>query len=120
MKAGLRTLSLCLLTLLCNAVFPSQLPTFATALCRCRNLPQTLADARERGWLVLGAASEPGAVSCASFVLDRPAVLVMGNEGYGLRTTVRRTCNAMLQVGTQGGWGWRMGAGGCPAVFLPF
>ncbi|KAI3423936.1 hypothetical protein D9Q98_009770 [Chlorella vulgaris] len=63
-----------------------------------KNLPQTLADARERGWLVLGAASEPGAVSCASFVLDRPAVLVMGNEGYGLRTTVRRTCNAMLQI----------------------
>lgn len=98
---------------------PSQLPTFATALCRCRNLPQTLADARERGWLVLGAASEPGAVSCASFVLDRPAVLVMGNEGYGLRTTVRRTCNAMLQVGTQGGWGLQDGGGWLPCcVFL--
>ena len=64
-----------------------------------RSLPQTLADAKERGWQVLGAAAEPGAQPASGFVLQRPAILVMGNEGYGLRGAVRRLCDAMLQVG---------------------
>jgi hypothetical protein len=51
---------------------------------------------------VLGAAAEAGAVSAAGFVLRRPAILVMGNEGYGLRTMVRRLCDATLQVATKG------------------
>ena len=64
-----------------------------------RSLPQTLADAKERGWQVLGAAAEPGAQPASAFVLQQPAILVMGNEGYGLRGAVRRLCDAMLQVG---------------------
>ena len=47
---------------------------------------------------MLGAVAEAGAVSAASYTLDRPALLVMGNEGYGLRTTVRRLCDTILQV----------------------
>lgn len=66
-----------------------------------RSLPQTLADAKERGWQILGAAAEQGAQPAASFVLQRPSILVMGNEGYGLRGAVRRLCDATLQVG---GW----------------
>ncbi|KAI7838907.1 hypothetical protein COHA_007313, partial [Chlorella ohadii] len=64
----------------------------------CKSLPQTLADAKERGWQVLGAAAEPGAQPAAAFVLQRPAILVMGNEGYGLRGAVRRLCDATLQI----------------------
>ncbi|KAL4421318.1 hypothetical protein ABPG75_010609 [Micractinium tetrahymenae] len=63
-----------------------------------KSLPQTLADARQQGWQVLGAAAEPGAASAASFVLRQPTVLVMGNEGYGLRNAVRRLCDGMLQI----------------------
>lgn len=70
----------------------------APGFCARRSLPQTLADAQKRGWLVLGAAAEPGAASAASFVLQQPAVLVMGNEGYGLRNSVRRLCDSMLQA----------------------
>ena len=75
--------------------FPALPPTLNPR----RSLPQTLADAKERGWQVLGAAAEAGAVSAAGFVLRRPAILVMGNEGYGLRTMVRRLCDATLKVG---------------------
>jgi hypothetical protein len=77
-----------------NLPFPILPPTLNPR----RSLPQTLADAKERGWQVLGAAAEAGAVSAAGFVLRRPAILVMGNEGYGLRTMVRRLCDATLQV----------------------
>jgi tRNA G18 (ribose-2'-O)-methylase SpoU len=81
-----------------------------------RNLPQTLAAAQAAGWLVLGAAAEPGAARASQFTLDRPAVLVMGNEGYGLRTTVRRLCDSMLQA--RGG-GACSGGGGRQQRQLP-
>jgi 21S rRNA (GM2251-2'-O)-methyltransferase len=49
---------------------------------------------------VLGAGAEEGSLDCSSYAMDRPTVLVLGNEGYGLRTNVRRACDAMIQVGS--------------------
>jgi len=69
----------------------------------CRNLPQTLADAKVKGWTVLGAAAQSDAISCATYKLQGPTILVMGNEGYGLRTTVRQQCDAMLRIDGAGG-----------------
>jgi 21S rRNA (GM2251-2'-O)-methyltransferase len=69
----------------------------------CRNLPQTLADAKLKGWTVLGAAAQSDAISCATYKLQGPTILVMGNEGYGLRTTVRQQCDAMLRIDGAGG-----------------
>eukprot|EP00873_Tetraselmis_striata_P029914 jgi/Tetstr1/450178/TSEL_037219.t1 len=69
----------------------------------CSNLPRTLQDARDSGWLVLGAGAEEGSQDCSAYVMERPTVLVMGNEGYGLRTNVRRACDGMLSVGSLGG-----------------
>ena len=40
--------------------------------------------------------------------ITKPSVVVMGNEGTGLRTNVRRACTRMIRV--EGGPG--MGAGG--------
>lgn len=83
-----------------------------------RSLPSTLFAAKEAGWQVLGAASEPGAVPASAFTLSRPSILVMGNEGYGLRTTVRRLCDSMLQARGAGSvacvWSsvWADGGGG--------
>jgi 21S rRNA (GM2251-2'-O)-methyltransferase len=68
-------------------------------LCSCRSMPRTLADAAEKGWAVVGAAAEPGAVPVSELrALDRPTLLVMGNEGAGLRATVRRCCTAMVRI----------------------
>lgn len=68
------------------------MPVYAT-----KNLPRTLEDAREQGWLVAGAALEQ---SVAPEELDhtRPTVLVMGSEGHGLRTNVRRSCEALVRI----------------------
>jgi 21S rRNA (GM2251-2'-O)-methyltransferase len=63
-----------------------------------RNLPRTLAAAREAGWVVLGAAAGSGAVDCREWQIDRPTVLVVGNEGRGLRTMVRQQCDALVRV----------------------
>ena len=67
-----------------------------------------LARCAEEGWDVLGAAAESDAVDVTEVAVERPTVLVMGNEGRGLRTNVRRACSKMVKVegapgGSQGG-----------------
>lgn len=55
-------------------------------------------------------------MAAGSFVLDRPSLLVVGNEGYGVRPVIKRLCDATLRIdgnGCGGGWGWGSeGAGG--------
>lgn len=64
----------------------------------CKSLPATLAEARNRGWTVVGAAAIADAVDCYSYQPSGPVILVMGNEGYGLRTTVTQQCDVMLRI----------------------
>jgi len=64
----------------------------------CRSLPNILSDARSKGWSVLGAAADAKAINCSEYKVMRPTILVMGSEGYGLRTTVRRTCDESICV----------------------
>ena len=64
----------------------------------CRSMPQFLGDARERGWTVVGAAVQADAVSCNEYTPRGPTLLVMGNEGHGLRTTVRQQCDGFLRI----------------------
>ena len=80
----------------------------------CRSLPQTLAAAKERGWTIVGAAAQSDALPCSEYVPKGPTILVMGNEGYGLRTTVRQQCDDMLRIDGRGGSavGAVMGLGG--------
>jgi tRNA(Leu) C34 or U34 (ribose-2'-O)-methylase TrmL len=62
------------------------------------NLANTLATAANDGWLVLGADGSADAVDCRSVGCSRPTLLVMGNEGIGLRTNVRRACTALVKI----------------------
>lgn len=63
-----------------------------------------LAQCVEEGWDVFGAAAEDRAEDVTEVDISKPSVLVMGNEGSGLRTNVRRACNRMvrIQVGQRG------------------
>lgn len=62
-----------------------------------RNLPRTLAAARQTGWQVVGAALEQ---SVAPHEIDQalPTILVLGSEGKGLRTNVLRACDTLVRV----------------------
>lgn len=51
-------------------------------------MPRTLADAAEKGWAVVGAAGEDGAMPLASLNVERPTLLVMGAEGGGGHTAI--------------------------------
>ena len=37
-------------------------------------------------------------MSCDGVQVDRPTLLVMGSEGYGLRTNVRRACTGLVKI----------------------
>ena len=66
----------------------------------CSNLANTLTDAAAQGWQVLGAADANALQQGASSMADigRPTVLVVGNEGTGLRTNVKRACTGLVHV----------------------
>ena len=58
-----------------------------------------LAKARHEGWDVIGASAEARAEDVREFTrVDCPTVLVVGNEGAGLRTNVRRACNRLVKI----------------------
>ena len=67
----------------------------------CDNLPRTLTAARRAGWAVLGADAGGGAAATADVAdaaVAAPTLLVVGSEGAGLRTNVRRACSGLVQV----------------------
>ena len=45
-----------------------------------------------------GAGNEADATSCRSFKPDGPSILVVGNEGRGVRPVVRRACESVLRI----------------------
>jgi 23S rRNA (guanosine2251-2'-O)-methyltransferase len=64
-------------------------------LCRVTSLPPALDDLRARGLRVVGLDMD-GAIDAVDFT--RPAVLVVGAEGKGLRKTVKRCCDALASL----------------------
>lgn len=65
-----------------------------------QNLPRTLASAAASGWQVVGATSDPSSLNCLDVTVRQPTLLVLGNEGVGLRTTVRNVCQTFVKVDT--------------------
>lgn len=64
----------------------------------CDNLPRTLAQAAEEGWCVVGANATNEATECSEMKVNRPTLLVLGSEGSGLRTNVKRACESFVKI----------------------
>mmetsp|Transcript_36885 Transcript_36885/g.59668 ORF Transcript_36885/g.59668 Transcript_36885/m.59668 type:complete len:471 (+) Transcript_36885:54-1466(+) len=62
------------------------------------NMPNFLELSKQNGWTVLGTSMEPDAIPCGSLSLEKPAILVLGNEGHGLRTNVKNMCDMMICI----------------------
>mmetsp|Transcript_40629 Transcript_40629/g.96235 ORF Transcript_40629/g.96235 Transcript_40629/m.96235 type:complete len:238 (-) Transcript_40629:99-812(-) len=77
------------------------------------NLMRFLTSSKENGWEVVGAALDQASVPAAKVSLDKPTLLVLGNEGRGLRTLVKRCCDRLVQIEGGGkGLGAASGVGG--------
>ncbi|ORY08013.1 RNA methyltransferase [Basidiobolus meristosporus CBS 931.73] len=69
-----------------------------------KNMMKFLRESQENGWTVIGASAErtsdgqrsidPVAMS----MIDRPRILVMGNEGFGLRKLVSENCQIHVSI----------------------
>jgi 21S rRNA (GM2251-2'-O)-methyltransferase len=57
-----------------------------------------LAKCVDDGFNVIGLANQSGAESVSDLSLNQPTVLVVGNEGSGLRTNVRRACSRIAKI----------------------
>lgn len=76
---------------------------------RTANLPEALHAMKERGYWVVGlAGDEPGAgkgpelSTIWTYDWDRPVVVVVGNEGRGLRPGVRAACDVLADIPMRG------------------
>ena len=72
-------------------------------------MPRFLRRCAEEGWDVFGADNAPDAEDVTTVSVAKPSVIVVGNEGAGLRTNVRRACNRTVRI--EGGGGGPTGVG---------
>jgi len=74
----------------------------------CRSMTKFLAQSAANGWLTVGAAAEREAVPVRQLAADTqgvPLLLVLGSEGAGLRTVVRRACSELVRIDNLAGPG---------------
>ena len=72
-------------------------------IARVGNLAEALHQLKERGYWVVGLADDAqDAVTVWDYDWDRPVVVVVGNEGAGLRPGVRAACDILASIPMRG------------------
>ncbi|KAJ7517329.1 hypothetical protein O6H91_21G019100 [Diphasiastrum complanatum] len=64
----------------------------------CRNMVKFLQNSIDNGWRAVGSSAEPGSMPLHELPQGMPTILVLGNEGVGLRTNVHRTCTDIIHI----------------------
>jgi 23S rRNA (guanosine2251-2'-O)-methyltransferase len=74
---------------------------------RLRNLAETMEELRAMGFVLLGLDGAAGATigEAARDCRDRPAAIVLGAEGPGLRERTRATCDRLVRIPAAGEFG---------------
>lgn len=68
-----------------------------------KNMMTLLDRAKDEGWLVVGTAMKgKTCVAMGDVPRDRPVLLVLGNEGFGLRTNVQTRCDYLVNIPSAG------------------
>lgn len=65
------------------------------------NLVKLLKESHANGWEIVGAAGDANpSLNLSQFrdTCQKPVILVLGNEGTGLRTNVKNGCNAFVSI----------------------
>lgn len=66
------------------------------------NLAQAIAELKKAGVWVIGLQGEPPAQELGEVRLDGPLALVVGNEGEGMRSLVRDSCDVLVRLPMRG------------------
>ncbi|CAN8257593.1 unnamed protein product [Cochlearia groenlandica] len=64
----------------------------------CKNMMQFLESSADNGWRVVGGSVSQKAVALKEVLPGRPTILVLGNEGTGLRPLVERSCTDLVRI----------------------
>ena len=69
----------------------------------CKSTMRLIDEAKKAGWRVVGLSAEEMSEAkrvrdCRGFEVSGPTVLVLGNEGRGMRTLVRKSCDELLSI----------------------
>ena len=62
------------------------------------NLMRFLDRSKLNGWQVVGTSLAESAVDLQDSSFDQPTILVLGNEGYGVRTNIMRRCDKLVKI----------------------
>jgi len=63
-----------------------------------RNMSRFLQNSKRQGWYILGASMEDDTVDIESIHPSVPVILVLGSEGFGLRTNVHNVCDGFVAI----------------------
>ena len=80
------------------------------------NLARFLANSRKRGFWVAGTSGE-GGTALQAYSPARPLIVVMGNEGRGLRPLVAAQCDLQLAIHTTGAGGLNVAAAAAVVLY---
>lgn len=67
-------------------------------ICSTTNLMRFLDESKKNGWQIIGTALGDSAIDIKQLPLDKPTVVVLGNEGHGIRTNILRRCDALIRI----------------------
>lgn len=64
-----------------------------------KNMMSFLDKSVANGWQVVGTDLGPKSTPLTEFVVnDKPTILVLGNEGHGIRTNILRRCTSLVRI----------------------
>lgn len=63
-----------------------------------KNMMRFLSSCSEQGYTVMGTSLDDGSLPLGQASVRGPTVLVLGNEGHGLRTNVKRACDMQVKI----------------------
>jgi len=62
------------------------------------NMMKFLDKSKENGWKVIGTALNENTIPLNEAIFDSPTILVLGNEGHGMRKNVQNRCDELIKV----------------------
>lgn len=62
------------------------------------NMMRFLDRSRANGWQVVGTSLSDTSIPLMDATFDKPTILVLGNEGYGMRTNIVTRCDMLVKI----------------------
>jgi 21S rRNA (GM2251-2'-O)-methyltransferase len=69
-----------------------------TEIFATKNMVSLLQKAKADGWLVVGTGMSGKAIPMEETPKDKPIILVLGNEGHGIRTNLLLLCDQLVAI----------------------